>query len=88
MGTRLAGIDTNVMRTIHRLQQVTFDFSLVHEIGQFTTRTAFMCKFGHQVTFNQRWILALLVVGVMATGSIQIEFTNMWCVDLIVALSA
>ena len=45
-----------------------------------------MCEFCHQVTFYQRWILTLLIIGIMTAGPIQIELANMWCVDLIVAL--
>ena len=80
--------DANVVRAIHRLQEVAVDLALLHAIHKVAAAAAFFGEFAELVMFHERRILALAVIGEVTAGAVQIKLADVWREDLAVALLA
>ena len=80
--------DANVMRAIHRLQEVAVNLALLHAIHKIAATAAFLGELAELVMFHERRILALAVVGEVTAGAVQIKLADVRREDLAVALLA
>ena len=80
--------DANVMRAVHRLQEIAVNLTLLHAIHQVAAAAALFGELAELVMFHQRRILALAVIGEVTAGAVQIKLADVRREDLAVALLA
>ena len=79
---RALGENPDVMRTIHRLEQVAVELPALEPGGQIRAGTLFIRKFLKLIALRYGRKLAFLVVGEMPAGAIQIELADVRSKDL------
>ena len=86
IAVRVAGVNADVMRAVHRLEQVAVDFAFFHAVGQIGAAATLLGKLIEILPVDQRRELALAIVRVMTAGLIQIEPADMRGENLLISL--
>ena len=77
-----------VAGAVHGLEEVALDLALVHAVREITARTPLGRELVELCSVDHRGVLALLVVGKMTAGAIEVELADVWREDLVVSLLA
>ena len=83
----LAGEDLDVVRAIHRLEQVAVDFAVIEFVGQLRAGAAFRRERVEGFALDDGWVLRFLVVRKMTAGAVEAELADVGREDLVVTLA-
>ncbi len=87
VGMFLAGKNLDVMRTIHRLEQVAVDLARIELVGKLAATAPFLRQQIKGFALHDGRILGILVVGKMAARAVEPELADVGCEDLAVTLA-
>src|ERR1700722_19953675 len=77
----------DVMRAVHRLEQVAVDLAALEFVGKLGAGAALIGQYIERLALHDGRILRFLVVGKMAAGAIEADLADVWREDLVVALA-
>ena len=86
IGAWFTGVDLNVVRAVHRLQEEAINFSRFQTFGEIRTIAAALGQIAHQFVIQDWRELTLTVVREMSRCAVQVKFANMRSKDLSISL--
>ena len=86
IGMRVARIDPDVMRAIHRLEQVALVGAIGKAVDQGGAGGVLIGELFQDIALGDGGVLAFLIVGEMAGGAVEVELADVRREDLRVAL--
>ena len=77
--------DLDVVRAVHRLEEVAVDFAVFQAVGELGAGAVFVDEALDLVAPDDGRVLAFLVVGEVAGGAVEVELADVGGEDLVVA---
>src|SRR5690606_7615094 len=88
IAVRLTREDLDVVRAVHRLEEVAVNIALAQTAGELGATAPLIRERIERLAFDHRRVLAVGVVGEVAAGAVKIELADVRGVDLEVPLLA